>query len=83
MQDTKDPRSFTIVERYAHESSQKYVPWIPLHPIPCLNSPFIFPKLFTYFFLVRQIPPRKPLLANLRQVRRSIVGSGNGLATSE
>ncbi|THW03231.1 hypothetical protein D6D26_03661 [Aureobasidium pullulans] len=24
MQDTKDPRAFTIVERYAHESSQKY-----------------------------------------------------------
>lgn len=26
MQDTKDPRAFTIVERYLHESSQKYVP---------------------------------------------------------
>lgn len=25
MQDHIDPRSFTIVERYAHESSQKYV----------------------------------------------------------
>lgn len=24
MQDHKDPQSFTIVERYAHESSQKY-----------------------------------------------------------
>lgn len=24
MQDTKDPRAFTIVERYLHESSQKY-----------------------------------------------------------
>ncbi|KEQ90840.1 hypothetical protein AUEXF2481DRAFT_53615, partial [Aureobasidium subglaciale EXF-2481] len=24
MQDTKDPRAFTIVERYEHESSQKY-----------------------------------------------------------
>ncbi|KAK4503545.1 hypothetical protein PRZ48_004460 [Zasmidium cellare] len=24
MQDHKDPRAFTIVERYAHESSQKY-----------------------------------------------------------
>lgn len=25
MQDHKDPQAFTIVERYAHESSQKYV----------------------------------------------------------
>lgn len=25
MQDHKDPRAFTIVERYAHESSQKCV----------------------------------------------------------
>ena len=24
MQDTKDPRAFTIVERYANEGSQKY-----------------------------------------------------------
>ena len=29
MQDHKDPRSFTIVERYAHENSQKSV--LPRH----------------------------------------------------
>ncbi|KAF4980690.1 hypothetical protein FZEAL_3358 [Fusarium zealandicum] len=51
MQDTKDPRAFTIVERYEHESSQKYhlenPYWQTFDPyvIPLLEKPMDLRRL--------------------------------------
>jgi hypothetical protein len=77
MQDTKDPRAFTIVERYAHESVSLLHPPSHLHSIAAsLEIPTLIISLTKT--TESKVPPREPILADFRQVRYPLVGQGHG-----
>lgn len=72
MQDHKDPRAFTIVERYAHESSQKYH---LENPVSVNGSKAIVNKAN---FIVLSI-----VLADFRQVRDPVARQGHGSPSTQ
>ena len=69
MQDTKDPRAFTIVERYEQESVSWNPRWL---------STGCQPVVFADDMAESEISPREPLLANIRSLCYPIVGEANG-----
>jgi hypothetical protein len=85
MQDTKDPRAFTLVERYAHESvsaTSSFQHHPMHHPLKPLYLTFrIINTIDTK--TESKVPPREPLLANFRQVRYPSARQGYGFAPPE
>jgi hypothetical protein len=70
MQDTKDERAFTIVERYLQES----VSFLPLH----FNLLFGWTREWLTQFTVPTISSEQPLLEDVWSICHSVVGEAHG-----